>query len=101
MNYIDYCKDCPMVFTSKCNPESRQCMDYKIKKFYQIQEQEQADKDTILKNLYRDMCYRMKQCAEMSDYEIAHARGEDILCEFLRELGYPDIADIYDTIPKW
>ena len=101
MANIDYCKDCHMVFTSECIPESEKCMKYKIKRFYQIQEQEKADKDTIRNNLYRDMCYRMKRCAEMTDYEVAHARGEDLLCEFLRELGYSEIVDTYNTIPKW
>lgn len=35
------------------------------------------------------------------DPEIAHIEADDILCNFLKELGYADIVIEYEKIEKW
>ena len=36
-----------------------------------------------------------------SDYEVAHANADDILCSILIELGLQDVVDVYKEIGKW
>lgn len=36
-----------------------------------------------------------------SDKEEDHSQADTILCEFLRDIGYEDIADRFDKINKW
>lgn len=35
------------------------------------------------------------------DNEISHCRADEILCAFLRELGYGEIVDVFESIDKW
>ena len=35
------------------------------------------------------------------DTEGAHWEADDVLCEFLRSLGYGDVADAFEAIGKW
>ena len=35
------------------------------------------------------------------DIEGLHAAADDILCEVLNILGYSDIVQAYDDVPKW
>lgn len=44
---------------------------------------------------------RMKECVRSGDPEIAHSNADDILCEFLRDLGHGDLVDIYCDVDKW
>ena len=36
-----------------------------------------------------------------SDNEIKHANADMYLCNFLRDLGYDDVVDVYEQIEKW
>lgn len=38
---------------------------------------------------------------EMRDTELAHIEADDILCDFLRKLGYLNIVTAYLSIKKW
>jgi hypothetical protein len=33
--------------------------------------------------------------------ELAHIEADEILCQFLVSLGYQDVVDTWDEIPKW
>ncbi len=35
------------------------------------------------------------------DEEAAHQDADNILCNILKSLGYGEIVDIYEAIPKW
>ena len=35
------------------------------------------------------------------DWEVAHVRADDLICELLRSLGYSDGADVFDEMGKW
>lgn len=35
------------------------------------------------------------------DQEMAHYNADKVLCAMLRDLGYDEIVDIYEAIPKW
>ena len=37
---------------------------------------------------------------ECDDNEKMHAHADDILIDFIRELGYKEIADLYDTMAE-
>jgi len=39
--------------------------------------------------------------AQRSDIENDHSQADDIICEFLRDLGYDDIVDRFSKIDKW
>ena len=45
----------------------------------------------------------MKSTAEEADNdrECAHIDADDILCAFIRELGYTELAEIYESFGKW
>lgn len=45
---------------------------------------------------------RMQQC-NTGDWEMDHSNADDLLLEFLRELGYTKLADAWDKNPrvKW
>jgi hypothetical protein len=45
----------------------------------------------------------MKSTAEEADNdrESAHIEADDILCAFIRELGYTKLAEIYESFGKW
>jgi hypothetical protein len=38
---------------------------------------------------------------ERGDIEIQHSLADDVLCDLLRHLGYGDVVDEYDKVPKW
>ena len=45
------------------------------------------------------MCKAMDELnamSELSDPEIEHGDAEDVLCDFLKEVGYGDLADAFD-----
>lgn len=35
------------------------------------------------------------------DPEQAHIRADDVLCEILTEMGYEDIVEAFNIVPKW
>lgn len=44
---------------------------------------------------------RLRELASLPDIETAHCEADDCLMEFLRELGFSDVADAFDKIEKW
>ena len=55
------------------------------------------------KTSYDDMLDEMRECVELSkeDEETAHERGDEILCQLLRDVGYGEIVDEWELIRKW
>jgi hypothetical protein len=49
------------------------------------------------------MLSEMRECVELSkeDEETAHEKGDEILCQLLREVGYDEIVDEWELIRKW
>ena len=43
---------------------------------------------------------RMREC-ESGDYEVAHARMDELMCQVLRDLGYGTGIDVFDQQDKW
>ena len=35
------------------------------------------------------------------DIEYAHAYADDILCGLLKRLGFADVVDAWEAVPKW
>jgi hypothetical protein len=35
------------------------------------------------------------------DIECAHAYADNILCELLKKLGFADVVDAWEAVPKW
>lgn len=44
---------------------------------------------------------RLKSVQNSRDCEMAHSVGDDVLCEVLNALGYQDIVEEWEQIPKW
>ena len=44
---------------------------------------------------------KLKEWEGDSDPEEAHIKADEILCEALIALGYEDIVEAWDEIPKW
>jgi hypothetical protein len=43
----------------------------------------------------------LRQLKSAQDIEAAHGDADDTLCKFLRHLGYGDIVDAWEEVPKW
>lgn len=45
----------------------------------------------------------MREIAKQAedDEEIGHHAADDLMCELLRELGYGEGIDIFESMPKW
>lgn len=56
---------------------------------------------------YREYVERMKKASDPTTYpwpndcEDWHVRADNILCEFLTELGYTELVSAFDEVPKW
>jgi hypothetical protein len=44
---------------------------------------------------------RMRELAESGDHEMAHIEADEILKVVLREQGYDDLVDAYESVGKW
>lgn len=44
---------------------------------------------------------RMAEIAKNLDSEVGHGEADDLLCEVLRELGYGEGIDIFESMHKW
>lgn len=44
---------------------------------------------------------KLRKVRLMDDTDIAHIEADDLLCEFLKSLGYQDVVDAYKAIKKW
>ena len=43
----------------------------------------------------------LKEIQKLGDKELAHIRADDVLCDFLNDLGYHDITKEYEKVGKW
>ena len=49
-----------------------------------------------------DNCLRtLKSIAQIEDTERAHGMADDCIIEFLKNIGFGDVAVEYDSIEKW
>lgn len=44
---------------------------------------------------------QMIDCQNNGDTEIAHSKADNLLCEFLYELGHGDLIKEYRKVSKW
>lgn len=44
---------------------------------------------------------RLREEAGSGDVESAHASADRILCELLIELGYGNVVEAWEEVPKW
>lgn len=44
---------------------------------------------------------KMSDALDNWDTETAHANADDLMCRVLRELGYGEGVDIFESTPKW
>jgi reverse gyrase len=49
----------------------------------------------------KDYLNRLKKLKYSRDYEEAHGAADDIIIELIRTLGFDDIADAWEDVPKW
>lgn len=49
----------------------------------------------------RQACMEKLRKVDMGDPEYAHGDADRALRDFLLALGYDDIVDLYDAVPKW
>lgn len=92
MAQIDFCKSCPFVWTTKCKPDSKECIQHKATAI-ELEMKEQAE--------YDEYCKRMRFIADISDTEQAHLEADALLCEVLRKLGFHELVTTYESITKW
>ena len=45
-------------------------------------------------------CAKLKSLETMVDEEIAHSQADTLLLSAIRELGYPEIADAWESVCK-
>jgi hypothetical protein len=43
----------------------------------------------------------LKEHAESGDPECSHYDADRILCDIVSKLGYKEIVDIWEKVPKW
>jgi hypothetical protein len=43
----------------------------------------------------------LKALGKMSDIEGAHIDADNLLCDFLKKLGYDKVAEAFDDLSKW
>lgn len=43
----------------------------------------------------------MTEAIDQGDVEVGHGNCDDVLCELVRELGFEDVVEIYNTQNKW
>ena len=66
---------------------------------------ERSNKD--IEEKYKEFLERMKKADDpksypyQSDLEDYHLTADNILCEFLEYLGYKELVDAFDNVPKW
>lgn len=45
---------------------------------------------------------KLLECQVSDDIEEAHIHADDLLCTFLKSLGYEDVVEAYQGVqPKW
>lgn len=43
----------------------------------------------------------LKEQQGSGDWEVAHSEADDVLCKLLVALGYQDVVDEWEKVPKW
>lgn len=43
----------------------------------------------------------LSEIAKSSDQEVTHVDADEVLCQLLVALGYQDVVNAWDEIPKW
>lgn len=43
----------------------------------------------------------LKELEDSGDPESSHGRADDVLCDLLKSLGYTDVVEAYESVPKW
>jgi Cu/Ag efflux pump CusA len=50
---------------------------------------------------YNQVVKKMHRLEDQYDTETAHVKADKLLSNFVRELGYDELADAFDDIEKW
>ena len=50
---------------------------------------------------YEELLERLEYASKHMDTEGGHIEADGAVADFLRELGYTEAADIFDTMDKW
>ena len=50
--------------------------------------------------LLAEFVEKMKVCAR-DEPEDGHGKADDVLCALVRQLGYGEVASIFETMTKW
>lgn len=43
----------------------------------------------------------LKACQVPGDTEASHANADEVLCKFLKAIGYADVVAEYEKVEKW
>jgi hypothetical protein len=54
-------------------------------------------------NKHNEYLLKMKEIGEKygNDEEVCHGLADDLLCQILNDLGYNDIVEEFEKLPKW
>lgn len=52
-------------------------------------------------NMYDITLRKLKKCAKNEDIEMAHLSADHAVMDFLRSLGYDDLAKAFYKVPRW
>lgn len=54
-------------------------------------------------NKHDEYLLKMKEIGEKygNDEEVCHGLADDLLCQILNDLGYNDIVEEFEKLPKW
>lgn len=44
---------------------------------------------------------KLQELAQCDDYEMAHREADELLCDFITKLGYGEVAQKFDAVPRW
>ena len=53
------------------------------------------------KELSDEILKRLQKEVENEDVELAHGRADGLLCEMLARLGYHNVVEKFNEVPKW
>lgn len=65
------------------------------------QSQKELEQLKIGKQIHPSYLERLKDLEASGDPEYAHGKADDILCGILKDLGFEEIVEAYDKVPKW
>jgi len=50
---------------------------------------------------YYELVYKLNHLEDEFDTEIAHGKADNYIVDFLKEIGFEELADAYESIEKW